>query len=320
MLLSVRNLRIDLATPNGVLRAVRGADLDVDAGQMLGIVGESGCGKSLTAMGILNLLPKSATRSADSIRFGDRELRNATESKMRELRGHEIGVIFQDPMTALNPTYTIGNQLAEVYIRHRRTSRRAADERSVYLLERVGITAAGRRLGQYPHQLSGGLRQRVVIAMALMCEPKLIVADEPTTALDVTIQVQILQLLKELQSELGAGVILITHNLGVIAQVADTVTVMYAGETVESGRCADVLVHPRHPYTTGLLACSPRADSGRMLGQIRGSVPSLMGSIHGCAFRNRCPEVTPECVSRIPVHHAGDHQWRCVHPAEASGP
>lgn len=311
-LLSVRNLSIDIGTPNGVLHAVRGADFDVGQGEMLGIVGESGCGKSLTAMGILNLLPKSARREADSIRFMGRELSGTAEKDMRRLRGDKIGVIFQDPMTALNPTYTIGNQLAEVHVRHRGSSRREADDRAVHLLERVGITAARKRLGQYPHQLSGGLRQRVVIAMALMCEPRLIVADEPTTALDVTIQVQILRLLKELQLETGAGVILITHDLGVIAQVADSVTVMYAGRTVENGGCEDVLSRPRHPYTRGLLSCIPRPDSGRRLGQIRGVVPSLMGEIGGCAFRNRCPEATESCRGDIPERTAGIHRWWCT--------
>ena len=282
------------------------------SGKMLGIVGESGCGKSLTAMGILKLLPKSARRAADTISFMGDDLTEASERKMRMLLGNKIGVIFQDPMTALNPTLTIGRQLAEVHMRHRNSSRKEADKRAEHMLGRVGITAAKRRLAQYPHQLSGGLRQRVVIAMALMCEPKLIIADEPTTALDVTIQVQILKLLKDLQHETGAGVILITHDLGVVAQVADSVSVMYAGRTVEDGSCEDILVSPRHPYTKGLLSCAPHPESGRKLGQIRGTVPSLMGEIEGCAFRNRCPEATKACRDEIPGQHLGGHRWWCT--------
>lgn len=319
-LLSVRNLSIDISTPNGVLHAVRGADFEVEQGKMLGIVGESGCGKSITVMGILNLLPKSARRTADSIGFMGEEIAGHTEREMRQLRGAKIGVIFQDPMTALNPTYTIGNQLAEAHLRHRGSTRKEAEDRAVHLLERVGISAARRRLSQYPHQLSGGLRQRVVIAMALMCEPRLIVADEPTTALDVTIQVQILSLLKDLQEEFGAGVILITHDLGVVAQVADSVTVMYAGSTVENGSCEEVISSPRHPYTKGLLSCTPRPDSGRTLGQIRGVVPSLTGEISGCAFRNRCPEATEACRGGVPERSSGGHRWWCTVPEGNGGP
>ncbi len=314
-MLDVKNLTIDISTPNGTLRAVRGLDLHLGRGEVLGIVGESGCGKSITTMGLLNLLPKTATRSADKIEFDGKDLGGMSVSAMRSVLGNEIGMIFQDPMTALNPTYTIGNQLSEVYLRHKRSGRKEAEERAAYLLNRVGISAAASRLRQYPHQLSGGLRQRVVIAQALMCEPKLIIADEPTTALDVTVQAQILRLIKEIQFEIDAGVILITHDLGVVAQMADRVQVMYAGKSVETGTAADVFARPSHPYTRGLLSCIPNPDNPGHLGQIRGIVPSLIGELAGCAYRTRCDFASAVCRRDIPLRRSESGQiWSCVLP------
>lgn len=313
MLLDVRNLAVAIKTQNGILRAVRGVDLKLAEGEVLGLVGESGCGKSVSTMGLLDLLPKAATRTAERIIFDGQDLTTATDRQMRAIRGNSIGVIFQDPMTALNPTYSIGNQLCEVYLRHRSASRREAEERALYLLDRVGITAARSRLSQYPHQLSGGLRQRIVIAQALMCRPKLIIADEPTTALDVTIQIQILRLIKDIQKEMNAGVILITHDLGVVAQMADRVSVMYAGSVVESGTAGEVFVAPRHPYTRALMTCIPGVDKSRRLGRIPGIVPSLLGGLEGCAFRTRCFLATEPCRHEIPRHTSGDgHAWYCT--------
>ena len=322
-LLKVENLHISIATQNGILQAVRGVDLDIRKGEVLGIVGESGCGKSLTAMGLLGLLPKSARRSADKIEFLERDLTLAGAAELRAIRGNQIGMIFQDPMTTLNPSYTIGNQLMEGYLHHRHATRKEAEERAVDLLNRTGITAARNRLSQYPHQLSGGLRQRIVISMALMCEPELIIADEPTTALDVTVQAQILSLIKDIQEEMSAGVIIITHDLGVIAQMADRVAVMYAGNVVEAGPTHAIFSAPKHPYTAGLLSCMPDASRSGRLGQIPGVVPSLIGDMRGCAFRTRCPHATDPCRDDIPVHRdPGGHSWRCTiasQPAGATG-
>ena len=316
-LLEISDLTIDIRTMSGELHAVRGVDFTLSEGETLCIVGESGCGKSMTAMAILDLLPSSAKRTAEKIVFDGLDLQTLSASRMRDLRGDGIGVIFQDPMTALNPSFTIGDQLTEVYLCHRKSSRREATDRAVFLLERVGITAARSRLGQYPHQLSGGLRQRVMIAMSLMCDPKLLIADEPTTALDVTIQAQILHLIKELQNETGAGVILITHDLGVVAQMADNVAVMYAGEVVENAVVETIFNAPRHPYTLGLMSCIPvpgKIERGGRLGAIPGVVPSLIGDISGCSFRTRCPVGDNVCANEIPVHLDSDsHRWRCIH-------
>ena len=316
-LLEISDLTIDIRTMSGELHAVRGVDFTLSEGETLCIVGESGCGKSMTAMAILDLLPSSAKRTAEKIVFDGLDLQTLSASRMRDLRGDGIGVIFQDPMTALNPSFTIGDQLTEVYLCHRKSSRREATDRAVFLLERVGITAARSRLGQYPHQLSGGLRQRVMIAMSLMCDPKLLIADEPTTALDVTIQAQILHLIKELQNETRAGVILITHDLGVVAQMADNVAVMYAGEVVENAVVETIFNAPRHPYTLGLMSCIPvpgKIERGGRLGAIPGVVPSLLGDISGCSFRTRCPVGDDVCANEIPVHLDSDsHRWRCIH-------
>ncbi|MFX0542018.1 ABC transporter ATP-binding protein [Roseovarius sp. S4756] len=316
-LLSVRGLTLDIPLASGMLHAVRGIDFDLHRGETLCIVGESGSGKSLTSLAIMGLLDKNIRRSAERMDFDGTELTKASRRQMRALRGDRIAMIFQEPMTSLNPAYTIGDQLIEALQLHRNVSRDTARKRAVELLEKVGITAAVSRLSQYPHQLSGGLRQRVVIAMALMCEPELIIADEPTTALDVTIQAQILRLLVDLTKEMDVAMILITHDLGVVARVADKVGVMYAGELVESGPASDVFGKPLHPYTRGLLRCIPqpgKTERGTELGTIPGIVPSLVGDVQGCAFRTRCPHAVDACRDAIPERGEPPHQFLCVHP------
>ena len=314
-LLSVRNLTMDIPVGGGTLHAVRGIDFDLNRGETLCIVGESGSGKSLTSLALMGLLGKGIERSADRMTFDGIELTKASKRQMRALRGGRMSMIFQEPMTSLNPAYTIGDQLAEALLLHRTVTREQARARAIELLEKVGITAAESRLSQYPHQLSGGLRQRVMIAMALMCEPELIIADEPTTALDVTIQAQILRLLYDLGREMNMAMILITHDLGVVARVADKVAVMYAGELVETGPVAEIFNTPSHPYTRGLLRCIPlpgKTERGKSLGTIPGIVPSLVGSVEGCVFRTRCPHATMECRGAIPQHHDGEHAFRCI--------
>jgi peptide/nickel transport system ATP-binding protein len=314
--IDVRDLRVDLSTPRGTLHAVRGVSFSVARGETLCIVGESGCGKSMTSLALMDLLPKSATRRAARMLFDGIELTGVSRSAMNDLRGDRVAMIFQEPMTALNPAYTIGDQLTESYLRHRKSSREEARGRAVELLGKVGIANARERLGQYPHQLSGGLRQRVMIAMALMCGPDLLIADEPTTALDVTIQAQILRLLADLAREFGLALILITHDLGVVARIATRVAVMYAGEIVEEGAVADVFARPRHPYTRGLIACIPvpgKTARGETLGVIPGVVPSLIGAMSGCAFRTRCGVARPDCAGAIPWRESADgHGVRCV--------
>ncbi len=302
---------------------MRGVSFAVERGETLSIVGESGCGKSLTSLAVMNLLPRRARRTARRLAFDGSDLLKLGERAMSDLRGNSVAMIFQEPMTSLNPAFTIGNQLAEALRRHRRVSQAQARERAVFLLEKVGISAAGERLAQYPHQLSGGLRQRVMIAMALMCGPKLIIADEPTTALDVTIQAQILHLLAGLKREFEMALILITHDLGVVARIADRVAVMYAGEIVESGEVAEIFARPLHPYTQGLLRCIPvpgRTRRGAHLGAIPGMVPSLIGEIAGCAFRNRCAHAFERCAaSRVPLEEtAAGRTYRCLLPPEAA--
>jgi peptide/nickel transport system ATP-binding protein len=274
-ILEARNLRVEIPLAAGMLHPVRGISFAVNRGETLGIVGESGCGKSLTALAVMGLLPRRAVREADNLVFAGEDLIRLKERGMVNLRGNKLSMIFQEPMTSLNPVYSIGDQLEEALLRHRRTSRQEARERALFLLDKVGIPAAESRLKQYPHQLSGGLRQRVMIAMALMCGPELIIADEPTTALDVTIQAQILLLLASLQREFNMGMILITHDLGIVARVADRVAVMYAGEIVETGAALEVFEQPLHPYTQGLLECIPipgRTKPGEHLGSIPGIV------------------------------------------------
>ena len=315
-ILDVENLSVDIATRNGKLHAVRQVSFYVKRGEALCIVGESGCGKSMTALAIMGLLPKTAHRQADRLTFMGEDLSRASPQRVNALRGSRMAMIFQEPMTALNPAYTINEQLMESYLHHRKCTQTEAHDRAVELLGKVGIASAAERLGQYPHQLSGGLRQRVMIAMALMCSPDLLVADEPSTALDVTIQAQILRLLADLQKELGIAMVLITHDLGVVARIANRVVVMYAGEVVEEGSAVELFSTPHHPYTRGLLRCIPvpgRTAPGGKLGLIPGTVPSLIGEVTGCSFRDRCEFAQPECAQTAAMQSAPTGQrWRCI--------
>ncbi|MCW3474569.1 ABC transporter ATP-binding protein [Limobrevibacterium gyesilva] len=315
-LLDVQGLRVRFG---GGTEAVRGVSLAVDRGETHCLVGESGCGKSVSALAVMTLLARGATRSAERMAFAGTDLLGLDERGMAKLRGNRMAMIFQEPMTSLNPAYTVGSQMAEVMRRHRGASRRAALDRAAALLGRVGITAPGMRLAQYPHQLSGGLRQRVMIAMALMCDPELLIADEPTTALDVTVQAQILRLLLELQRELGLAILLITHDLGIVARMAHRVSVMYAGQVVESAPAADLFAAPTHPYTRGLLDCVPapgKVARGAQLGSIPGTVPRIPLGFTGCAFRDRCAQAMPECSGDIPAQtRIPGHRYLCRLPA-----
>ena len=323
--LTVEDLRVALPVPAGTLHAVQGVSFHVDRGETLCIVGESGCGKTLTALAVMDLLPTTARRTAARLELEGQSLAQVGERAIADIRGNRMAMIFQEPMTSLNPAYTIGNQLEEALLRHRRMGRKQARERALYLLDRVGIPSAAGRLKQYPHQLSGGLRQRVMIAMALMCGPALILADEPTTALDVTIQAQILHLLAELQREFAMGLVLITHDLGIVARIATRVAVMYAGQIVETGTAQAIFSAPAHPYTRGLLACIPvpgKTRRGEKLGTIPGMVPSLIGDMRGCRFAGRCLYVVAACrESEVPLETTGEpgHQVRCIRHAEIKG-
>jgi len=317
VLLEVKNLRVDLPTDNGLLHAVRGIDFQVRRGEMLCLVGESGCGKSMTSLALMGLLPRKAICDADQLSFDGSDLLAMSEAQRNQLRGRRMAMIFQEPMTSLNPSYTLGNQLCEAMLEQPSTSRAEARERAIYLLHRTGISNPEDRLRQYPHQLSGGLRQRVMIAMALMCNPDLIIADEPTTALDVTIQAQILRMIRDLQREFGTAVVFITHDLGVVSRIADRVAVMYAGQVVETAEVAQLFSAPAHPYTRGLLNCIPvrgKTAPGSHLQAIPGVVPSLIGAVSGCAFRNRCA-LADEVCEHMPalVETGGDqrHWARC---------
>ena len=308
-MLEIADLRVAFATTE----PVRGVSLALHPGKTHCIVGESGSGKSLTALSVMGLLPRGA-RATGGLRFAGSAM--PTGRALARLRGDKIAMIFQEPMTSLNPAYTIGSQLTEAWRRHRPGGQRAAVDRAAELLGRVGIAAPGDRMGQFPHQLSGGLRQRVMIAMALMCSPEVLVADEPTTALDVTVQAQILRLLAGLQRELGLAMLLITHDLGVVARVADQVSVMYAGTVVETASAAALFTRPQHPYTRGLLASVPdpaRTKRGEPLGSIPGLVPRLPLGFTGCAFRDRCRHAMPACAGAIPVRTAEPgHEYACL--------
>ena len=311
-LLDVQGLRVRFG---GRIEAVRGVSLAVARGETHCLVGESGCGKSVSALAVMGLLARGATREAAALRFRGADLLGLSERGLSRLRGDAMGMIFQEPMTSLNPAYTVGSQLGEVFRRHRGATRAQAADRAAELLGRVGITAPGMRLAQYPHQLSGGLRQRVMIAMALMCGPELLIADEPTTALDVTVQAQILRLLRELQRELGLAILLITHDLGVVARMAHRVSVMYAGEVVESGPVAEVFAAPTHPYTVGLLDSVPtpgKTPRDQPLGSIPGMVPRLAPGFVGCGFRDRCAQATPDCAASVPAQlRSPAHGYLC---------
>jgi peptide/nickel transport system ATP-binding protein len=292
-----------------ITHAVQGVGLTLQRGRTLGLVGESGCGKSVTALAIMRLLPKETAHIQGQIRFEDRDLAQLPEREMQDIRGNRMAMIFQEPMTSLNPSYTIGDQIGEVLQRHRGLGRAAAHRQAIALLERVRIPSAGARVHDYPHRLSGGMRQRVMIAMALACAPLLLIADEPTTALDVTIQAQILDLLRMLQAETGTAILLITHDLGVVAEMADEIVVMYAGEIVERGPVAAVLSAPEHPYTAGLLGSIPRLETRReRLSAISGMVPSLTTKFTGCRFAPRCPFAEDRCRTQTQgLRELGSH-------------
>ena len=317
-LLDIRGLTVDIPGRAGILHAVRGVDIILDQGETFALVGESGCGKSLTAMSILGLLPRAARLTAESLTMNGTDMRDFTARDWAALRGPAIAAIFQEPMTALNPVLTVGDQMTEAFLRHNLGDRAAARRRAGELLERVGVLPVDRRLRQYPHEMSGGLRQRVMIAMALMCGPSLMIADEPTTALDVTTQVEILTLLKELQRDTGMALLLITHDMGVVAHMAERMAVMYAGEVVESGATADVLHSAAHPYTSALLRCLPaQADRDKPLEPIPGIVPALFGDLRGCVFRNRCAFARASCADPVPLRYGqgSGHAYRCVRSA-----
>ena len=314
-LLDVHNLSVQLQTQRGPAKAVRELSFSLEKGQTLGLIGESGCGKSITAMALMGLLPERALTSG-SIAFDGQELVGLPDAAMRRLRGNRIGMIFQEPMTALNPVHTIGHQVAEPLMLHRGATARAARQQAIELLERVGITDAARRADAYPHQFSGGQRQRITIAMALACGPDLLIADEPTTALDVTIQGQILDLIADLVQERGMALLLISHDLGVIAENVAHMLVMYGGRVMESGPTTTVFAGMRHPYTRGLFGARPQlgAPRGTRLNTIEGSVPELSDLAPGCPFAGRCPIAGPECAVTQPTAHtlAPGHVAHCL--------
>ncbi len=311
-MLRVEDLQVEFHTDAGVVRAVNGVSFEVAAGETLAVVGESGSGKSVTGMSILGLLPKPEAHTSGSVLWKGHDLVGAPEARLRKVRGGEISMIFQDAMTSLNPVLTIGRQIAEMVKLHTSLRGKAAKDRAVEMLDAVGIPEARRRVSMYPHEFSGGMRQRAMIAMAISCDPQLIIADEPTTALDVTVQAQVLDVLKEIQERTGAGMILITHDLGVVASVADRVMVMYAGRQVETAATDDIFYDPRHPYALGLMASLPRVDvdgvlsdatGGRRLKPIEGQPPSLLHLPTGCSFHPRCElaELPSPCATDIPV-------------------
>jgi peptide/nickel transport system ATP-binding protein len=300
-LLEVKNLRVEFPTRHATLVALDDVSFDIAPGEVLGVVGESGAGKSLTGSAIIGLLDPPGRVAAGEIRFDGRRIDNLPYDEMRKVRGRHIGAIFQDPLTSLNPLYTVGQQLVETIQTHLPVNAEEARKRAIKLLEETGIQAAGQRIDQYPHQFSGGMRQRVVIALALAAEPRLIVADEPTTALDVSVQAQIISLLKRLCREHGAAVMLVTHDMGVIAETCDRVAVMYAGRVVEIGPVHDVIHSPAHPYTSGLMGSIPAMDEDReRLLQIDGAMPRLNSIPRGCAFNPRCPKVFDRCKAERP--------------------
>jgi len=305
-LLQVEALRVEFNTRDGVARVIDELDISLNSGEILGIVGESGCGKSMTALSIMGLVPTPPGRIASgTIRLAGENLVQASEQRLRQVRGNEISMIFQEPMTSLNPVFSIGDQIAETVMLHEKRRKQDAWDWAVEMLEAVGIPDAEQRAYEYPHQMSGGMRQRVMIAMALACQPKVLIADEPTTALDVTVQAQIFDLLKELRERTGAAIILITHDMGAIAEMTERVVVMYAGRKVEDGPVDEILAAPRHPYTLGLIACVPHlslkiASERPLLVEIPGIVPSLTQIGKGCPFAPRCNQVMDKCRQDMP--------------------
>lgn len=323
--LNLDNLTIEFATDEGLVRAVDGVSFSLNKGSMLGVVGESGCGKSVTALSIMRLLPRPPARFvAGQIVFEGKDLLTLPEESMRKLRGNRISMIFQEPMTSLNPVFTIGDQIAESVRLHQGLNRRDAKDKAIDMLKLVGIAAPSERVDNYPHELSGGMRQRVMIAMALACDPDILIADEPTTALDVTVQAQIMDLLKQLQTEMGMSIILITHDLGVVAGTCDDVVVMYAGKVVEQASVKTLFLSPEHPYTVGLLSsvaglhAKGKPDASKRLPTIPGIVPNLLHLKAGCRFQDRCSFVTDICRGHEPELLFHDkHAVRCYHPVKS---
>jgi len=314
-LLQIENLSVEFPAPDGVVRAVDGVSLTLETGNVLGIVGESGSGKSIAMLAMMGLVPYPGRVRADKVQFEGRDLLRLTDAERRALTGKDMAMIFQEPMTSLNPSFTVGFQITETLAVHERMDRKAARRRSIELLEQVGIPAAESRLNAYPHQLSGGMNQRVMIAMAIACNPKLLIADEPTTALDVTIQAQILDLLLSLQRDRGMALILITHNMGVVADTTERVAVMYAGQIMEEQGTENLFASPQHPYTAALLAARPQASAGVRLATIPGVVPGLYDRPHGCLFSPRCRYASPLTEQVRPdLRPWMDGQIRCHYP------
>jgi peptide/nickel transport system ATP-binding protein len=313
-LLELKRLSVSFATDDGTVRAVDGIDLSLHGGRTLGLVGESGCGKSVTSLAVMGLLPPENSTVSGEVHFEGRDLLRIPVSELRDLRGARLAMIFQEPMTSLNPSYTIGNQIVEVIQRHQGLGASEARARAIEMLRLVRIANPEKRIDDYPHKLSGGMRQRAMIAMALACGPKLLIADEPTTALDVTIQAQILDLMRGLRRDTGTSIILITHDLGVVAEMADDVAVMYAGQIVERAPVETLFARPEHPYTVGLLGSIPKIDHKReRLPSIEGRVPDMAHPPDGCRFAARCPFVEPACRAAVPplVEVAPGHLTRC---------
>lgn len=323
-MLEVQNLCTEFETIEGTVRAVDGVSFRVEPGRTLGLVGESGCGKSVTSLSLMRLVPEPGRITSGRVLLNGEDILQVSEKRLRELRGRQMAMIFQEPMTSLNPVFTCGDQIEEALRLHRSDwSRAQVREYALQMLKKVGIPAPEQRYHEYPHQLSGGMRQRVMIAMAMACDPQLLIADEPTTALDVTIQAQILDLMRRLQSETGAGLLLITHDLGVVAEMCDDVAMMYAGKIVEQGSVEDIFHRPRHHYTRGLLSSSPRLQAGQRVRErltaIPGTVPSPLNLPVGCRFQDRCPAVQSDCRAREPelkVQDRASHLAACFHPAE----
>jgi peptide/nickel transport system ATP-binding protein len=315
-LIEIEGLRVLFHSDDGrTTHAVDSVDLSVANGATLGLVGESGCGKSVTSLAIMGLLSKNTAEVSGSIRFDGFDLLDVPDGTLRDLRGNRLAMIFQEPMTSLNPSFTIGDQITETILRHRGGTRRQARERAIELLRHVHIPSPDKRIDEYPHKLSGGMRQRVMIAMALACDPRLLIADEPTTALDVTLQAQILDLMRELKAASGAAIILITHDLGVVAEVCDEVAVMYAGEIVERAPVDELFANPQHPYTVGLLGSIPRLDRRTAhLATIEGMVPNMTNPPSGCRFAARCPFIIEACVAVPPplATVSPGHASRCI--------
>ncbi len=312
-LLHIENLKTVISSKDGKLVPVDGVDITIPKGKTVGIVGESGCGKSMTAMSIMGLLPNTTHIEEGKILFQDMDLTKLNPKELRKITGDKISIIFQEPMTSLNPVIQVGKQVREAILLHEKVSKEEAKQRVIEIFRQVGIPEPERRYNAYPHQLSGGLRQRVMIGMAMVCNPDLLIADEPTTALDVTIEAQILHLMRQLQKDKGTSIMMITHNLGVVAEICDQVYVMYAGKVVESAEVHELFQNPKHPYTQGLLGALPKMDSRQRLNSIDGMVPTLKDMPTGCRFAPRCPMATQKCREEQPalVDVTAEHQVRC---------